>query len=151
MPSQNSVTDRVKAELKKISRYYRSVRCFVQENGSWYEADCTSLPSLIDVNGSLRKGVKVCNERKGKCVVALRGEKVKAVEVKGKEIYLVKEECDIVGKWEKIGYVITGKGEERAIKLPAEGIILLVQEVLGKRPSIYVIYVKEDFKNERVA
>ncbi len=144
MSSQDSVTDRVKAELKKISKYYRSIECYAQDyKGLWHKVECSSFPSFIDDNGFLKENIKVCNERKGKCVIVSKGDKVKRAEVKGKEIYLLKEESDVVGKWEKIGYVITGKGEERAIKSPIEGILLFVEEVIGKRPSHYIIYVKE--------
>ncbi len=130
------VTDKVREEIKSLGKYYGVTKCYVNNE----VINCRELPKLI-VNDKLIKDVKVCNERLGKCLTAPKGSKVKIIEVMGVEVYLVKDECEEVSRRERIGYIITGKGEGRSVRSDFEGKILYIEEVIGEKYDHYRVYL----------
>ncbi len=136
-------TRKVKEEFSKLKKYYLPTKCYrLLEDGERREIPCESVQELL-MEGTAKEDVEVCNERLGKCVAIKKGEEVAIIEVEGTEIFLSKDEGEGVGKWEKIGYIVTGKGESRTIKTPVEGKILFIQEVLGEKASRYRIFIKK--------
>ncbi|OYT50216.1 MAG: hypothetical protein B6U73_04505 [Desulfurococcales archaeon ex4484_204] len=93
----------------------------------------------------LREGpppsAEVCNERVGRCISFSKGDKLLILEVKGREVYLLKDECERVSRNERLGYVITGKGEVRVVSAPDDGYVLLLNEVLGERSPRYQVFI----------
>ena len=133
-------TERVRKNLKELKKYYGVTKCYVESEGKRQEIPCENVPELLQ-EGTAKETVIVCNERLGKCVKAPKGTDIKVVEAEGREVYLTKDEAEDVGRWDKLGYVITGKGEGRTIKTPKAGKIIFIEEVLGEKPDHYRIYV----------
>lgn len=136
-------TRKVREELSKLKKYYLPTKCFkVLKDGQRKEVPCEAVLELL-MDGIAKEDIEVCNERLGKCVTVKEGEEVAIIEVEGTEIFLSRDEGESVSKWEKIGYIVTGKGESRTIKTPVEGKILFIHEVLGEKAYRYRIFIKK--------
>jgi len=136
-------TERVRKELEKLKKYYGATKCYIEREGRKEEVPCESIPELLR-EGVAKETVIVCNERLSKCVKAPKDTNIEVIEVKGREVYLIKDEAEDVGRWSKLGYVITGKGEGRTIKTPEAGKIIFIEEVLGEKSDHYRIYVASE-------
>ncbi len=136
-------TERVRKELEKLRKYYGATKCYVEREERREEVPCESIPELLR-EGTAKETVIVCNERLGKCVKAPKGTSIEIIEAEGREVYLIKDETEDVGRWSKLGYIITRKGEGRTIKTPKAGKIIFIEEVLGEKPDHYRIYVASE-------
>ena len=139
---KGKATDNVKRSLKEIERGYLPTRCFIDEGKGYVETSCNEIIPLLR-RGKMEKSIKVCNDRLGKCIALEKGEEINVLDFEGAEVYLTKDECDNVDRWEKIGYIISSKGEGRTIKTPFKGQIVLIEEVFGEKADHYRIYLRK--------
>jgi len=139
--SNLSVSERLRYELRKLYKYYGVIKCFIIEGNELNKIDCGDLSKYV-IEGKLIKTLRICNERLGNvCVEANMGEKVITLEVVGKEVYFMLEEGSHVKRGQRIAYVLTGKGELRAVKSPVNGFVLFYDEILGEKPYKYRIFL----------
>ena len=139
------VSDELRDELKRLSYAYRPTKCYVLRNGDKEEIDCRELVSEV-FKGSLSRGYMVCNERNGNCIELGPDDEVLWFDVTGKEVYFKIDECTNVKENDKIGYIVTGKGEVRTVRAPKSGYVVLIHEILGEKYSWYrvVMVVKHE-------
>ncbi|MCD6085127.1 MAG: DUF2118 domain-containing protein [Desulfurococcales archaeon] len=136
----HSVSDFLREELRRLSRYYGLVKCYVKGESKYDLIECRLLPKYI-IDDRVAKGLRVCNERSSVCIDVDENERVVVLEVVGKRIFLVSDECERVKRNQKIAYVLTGKGEFRTIKSPVNGYILLYNEILGGKAERYQVFI----------
>ena len=137
-----SATEEVLKDIKELSRYYKPTKCYLIKEGEETGFSCEELSNYLTPEGIVKQSIKVCNERLGKCIVLEEGDEVRVVEFSGSEIYVSKDDAQHVNRWEKIGYLVTRKGEERTIKTPFEGDIVFIQEVPEGRTQKIRLYIK---------
>ena len=137
-----SVSEEVLKDLESVRKYYKPTRCYLISEGGEVEFPCEELGNHLTREGLISEGIKVCNERSGNCISLGRGEELRVVEFRGAEIYVSKDDAERVGRWEKIGYLITGGGGVRVLKVPFEGDIVLIQEIPEGRSQRLRIYVR---------
>ena len=134
------VSDVLRENLKELSKYYGLVKCYVWDEGKYSQVECRELPKYI-INGKAAKNLRVCNERLGTCIDVNESEKIVVLEIVGRKIFIISDECMRVKRNQKIAYTLTGKGELRTIKSPVNGYILLYNEILGERAEKYEVFI----------
>jgi len=139
---KGKATSNVRKGLKEIERGYLPTRCFIDRGKGYVEVSCREIIPLLR-RGKVEEPIKVCNERIGRCVILGKGEEISVLDFEGSEVYLTKDECEDVNRWDKIGYIISSKGEGRTIKTPVKGKIVLIEEVFGGKADHYKIYLKK--------
>ena len=143
MRMTGKITERIKEELSKISKYYVPVRCYLKnEKGSLKHIPCDDVVELI-----LRRklnSVVVCNCRLNKCLVVSDLSNISMEEISGAEVYFLVEETVKLHRGDKIGYVLTNKGEARTIKAKSDGYLFLIKELVGDRPEKYLVLISPD-------
>jgi len=137
-----SVTEEILKDLKELRRYYEPTKCYLIEGGAEKGFLCEELSNHLTPEGFVKHRIKVCNERLGRCIVLEEGDEVRAFEFVGSEVYIIKDDVQHVSRWEKIGYLITRKGEERTIKAPIGGDIVFIQEIPGGRTQRLRLHIR---------
>jgi len=137
-----SSTEEVLKDIKELSKYYKPTKCYLIKEDEETSFPCEELSNYLTPEGIVKQDIKVCNGRLGKCVVLEKGDKLRTLEFMGNEVYICKDETQHVSRWEKVGYLITKKGEERTIKTPFEGDIVYIQEVPEGRAQKIRLYIK---------
>ena len=137
-----SATDEVLKDIKSFSKYYKPTKCYIMKDGKGREFSCNDLSNNLTPEGIVKACIKVCNERTGNCMSLKEGSRVRVVEFRGAEVYVSKDDAEHVRKWEKIGYLVTRKGEERTLKTPFEGNIVFIQELPEGRIQNLRLYIK---------
>ncbi len=141
-PITGNASRRLKEELSKLSHGYKPVLCYLIKDNEEVSIDCMEVPKLINKVFSEGIEIKVCNEGKGVCVNLTKDDDIVAMPVEGREVYFIVSEGDEVSKDQRIGYIITGKGEVRTIRSPKDGVIFLLHEELGEKYSRFKVFIK---------
>ena len=136
----SSITDNLRDELKKLSKYYGLVKCYILRDDEPSQVECREVARYV-ASGRASKALRVCNERVGTCVDVSEGDEVVILEIVGKRIFIVSEECTRVKQNQKIAYILTGKGELRTVRSPVNGYILLYNEILGEKVERYQVFI----------
>ncbi len=141
-PITGDATERLRKELKELMKGYKVVKCYLIKDNTKSRINCDELPNLLDDVSNGSASIEVCNESIEKCINVAKDDKVIIVPIEGKEIYFNVRECELVNKDQRIGYIITGKGEVRTIRSPEKGYIVLIKEELGEKFSRYKLLIK---------
>lgn len=141
-PITGDATERLRRELKELMKGYRVVKCYLIKNNTKPRINCDDLPNLLDDVSSGAVSIEVCNESIERCINVTKDDKVIVTPIEGKEVYFNVRECELVNKDQRIGYIITSKGEVRTIRSPEKGYIVLIKEELGEKFSRYKLLIK---------
>ncbi len=136
----SSISENLRNELRELSKYYGLVRCYVLQDNVLSQVECKEIARYV-ASGKALRPLRVCNERVGRCIDVSEGEEVLALEIAGKRIFIISDECTYVKQNQKIAYILTGKGELRTVKSPVNGYILLYNEVLGEKAERYQVFI----------
>ncbi len=63
------------------------------------------------------------------------------IEIKGYQPYVFISEGDSIEEKDKIGYVVTNKGEVNVIKSPCKGTVVLLINIVWEKPEKYILVV----------
>ncbi|MCD6341138.1 MAG: DUF2118 domain-containing protein [Desulfurococcales archaeon] len=135
-----SISDNMREELKRLSKYYGLVKCYVLRDNEPSQVECREVAKYV-ASGKVLRALRVCNERVGACVDVSEGEEVVVLEIAGRRIFIVSDECTRVKQNQKIAYILTGKGELRTVRSPVNGYILLYNEILGEKAERYQVFI----------
>lgn len=120
---------------------YNQPKCYVRIGDDLKNIQCYELVEILLSTRGFES--LVCNEVTSKCVEVRSTDKLVITEVSGNEVFISVKEGDYVKQGDRLGYIVTNKGEVRGLRSDVEGVVVLVHEVPTSRPSKVLVFIKE--------
>ncbi len=120
---------------------YSQPKCYTKTKDVVKSVQCYELVNVL--LSQQRPDISVCDEVTGRCVEVSSSDELVISEISGNEVFISVKEGDRVKRGDRLGYIITGKGEVRGLRSDVEGFVVLVYEVPTSRPSKVLVFIKK--------